>query len=203
MTKILSKSGDSLADAYDVEGSIAGIDTLETRELPIVHEMGGTVFSERMGGRHTRMISGALLQTVTFDITSTDITPGVNRLLGVMVFGDAAARVSHAMVAIRDPVTGREFPIFIWDSVNNVETTIRIIDNDGAVATQFALIGSPTAMPSFAFGPDQPQSMPELVFRGATLTFGAGNVTLKALVYRTFASVASGLSSRGLPVPGW
>jgi len=201
--KILSQSGDSLADIYDVAGSIAGIDHLETHELPIVHEMGHTVFSERQGGRHTRLVSGALSEDDTFDITSTDMTNGINRILGVMVFGDAAARIDHAMVAIRDPVTGREFPIWIWATANNVESAIRIIDNDGAIAEQFALIGGALQVPSFSFGPDQPQSMPEFVFRGLAAGFGVGNVTLKALIYRTFASVASGLSSRGVPVPGW
>jgi len=203
--KILSQSGDSLADIYDVAGSIAGIDHLETHELPIVHEMGHTVFAERMGGRHTRIVSGALSQSDTFDVTSTDMTNGINRVLGVAVFGDADpnARIENAVVSIRDPVTEREFPIWIWDQANNVSSTIRIIDNGGAVGQQEALIGSALQLPSFVFGPDQPQSMPQFVFRGVAQAFGAGNITLKALIYRTFASVASGLSSRGVPVPGW
>ena len=45
MVKILSQAGISLADLYNVEGSIAGIEQLDTRELPIVHEMSGTIFS--------------------------------------------------------------------------------------------------------------------------------------------------------------
>jgi len=201
MVKILSQAGNSLADTYDVVGSVAGIDELETRELPIVHEMGGTVFSERLRGEIGRLPTAALNQSATFDI-SLALPEAVSRILAVLVLADTAARVDEAQVSIRQGVTGREMPIFLWDTADNVESTIRIIENGGAAGDQVALIPDPRQVPNMAFGTAQPVGQSVLVFRGNTAAFGAGTVTLVALVYHAFSQL-EGVSSRGLPIPSW
>jgi len=204
MVKILSKSGDSLADMYDVEGSIAGIEQLETRELPIVHEMGGTVFSERISGFIRRNVTAAINQSTAFDEVSTGLPAGPYRVLGVYVQADVASRVDRAQVSLRNPLSGREIPIFIWDVNHDVEKDIRIVENGSAVSEDRALVQAfPVVMPSLGIGRFQPQRVgEEIVFRGASSAFGAGTVLLTSLVYVAFSEVG-GISSRGLPVPGW
>jgi len=202
MVKILSQAGNSLADIYDVEGSIAGIDQLESRELPIVHEMGATVFSERVSGNIRRLTTGAILQSTTFDLTLTAVGDNVTRALGLLVLADVAGRINMAQVAIRDPDSGREVPIFIFDATFDDEKEIRIVEEGGGAATQIALIGHPLLLPNFLVGADQPQPLNEVVCRGITTGFGAGTVTLVMLMYNAFAQIG-GVSSRGVSIPSW
>ena len=202
MAKVLSRSGASLADVYDVEGSIAGIEQLETGELPIVHEMGGTVFSERLSANIRRNQAVALLQNVSFDITFVDFAEGISRILGVTVLASVVARVGRCQLSLRDPISGREIPFFIWDSLNNSESLIRIVENGGAAASQLALIGL-FQTPNLQVGTGQPLRVgTEIVMRGNTLGFGAGAVTITGLVYIAFSQI-TGISSIGLPVPAW
>jgi len=203
VVKILSQSGNSLADIYDVEGSIAGIDTLETRELPIVHEMGGTIFSERLTGGMVRLTSTALAQNIAWNVVFEVVTTTMSRVMGVLVFADDSTRVVSAQVSIREPVDGREMPIHIWDS-NEDRVTLRMVDDGAAVAVFDAMLSSmngPT-VPSMMLGGAQPSPINEIAFRGLTTGFGAGTVVCTALIYLLHASV-TGLSSRGLPLPSW
>ena len=62
MPKILSQAGDSLADSYDVAGSIAGVDDLITQDVQLLHEMGGTIFSERLTSQVLTIASGSIAQ---------------------------------------------------------------------------------------------------------------------------------------------
>ena len=204
MVKILSKSGDSLADTYDVEGSVAGIDQLETRELGIIHEMGHTVFSERLSASIRRGTSGAILQSTTWDLTIPDFPVTPFRVLGVVVVADAG-RVAFAQVSLQDASGDREIPIWIWDTDNDVQSDIRIVENGAAVANLLALVPSNNGgtVPNLALGSEQPQPVGEnVLFRGVTTAFGAGTVTCTALIYIAFSQIG-GISSRGLPVPGW
>lgn len=203
MAKILSQSGNSLADVYDVQGSIAGIDQLESREVTLVHEMGRTMFSERFSGFIRRSVVGPNLQSVTFDALMIDL-PEIARVVGVTVLADTAGRTDRAQVSVRDPLNGREMPIYIWDVNDGASLTaaIRIEDNGILPGADAALIPSFSQIPSFTIGTDQPQSMEQIAFRGVTSAFGAGNVTYVLLVYLAFAAVG-GLSSRGLPIPSW
>ena len=209
MSKVLSQAGNSLADVYDVEGSVAGIDQLETRELPIVHEMGGTIFSERLAGRILRPTTGAILQNITFDVVVTDLPDGPFRILDVVVIANNAARTLQVVVSLRSlPIDGfgvviaQEMPIFTFDSATDVESRVRIEDFGGAAANQRQLLGTPVAKPNLGIGDGQPLTVPELAFRGVTNGFGAGTVIISALIYIAFPS-PRGLSSRGLPLPGW
>jgi len=203
MVKILSQAGMSLADVYDVVGSVAGIDQLESREVSLVHEMGGTLVSERMSSFIRRTATNNILQSVTWDITVGDLPDGMSRILSVAVFCNVTARISHAQISVREPVGGREVPCWAWDSAIDDEITIRLQDNDGAVADFFLL--RPDVMlnlPGMLFGGGQRQQVPDFAFRGETAAFGAGNVTTVALVQLAFTHTGE-ISSFGLPVPSW
>ena len=208
MTKILSQAGNSLADIYDVEGSIAGIEQLETQELPIVHEMAATIFSERLAGEIVRLDTGALAQNVAWDVILTSPPVGIYRVLGMIVLVDVVARVLLAQTSLRDPGTGREVPFFVWDTngAGDFESTVRIVDNGQSVANVTMLRGTTGPdLPTVGIAEGQPRRVgEEIVFRGQTRGFGAGTVTTTALVYLASGEVAQGaLSSRGLPVPSW
>jgi len=204
VAKILSKSGDSLADVYDVEGSIAGIDQLESREVNLVHEMGGSIFSERVSGALRRATSGAIAQSTDFEILLNDLPIVPSRIHGAIIFSDAAARIESANIALRHPSDDREIPFVVWDSGEQFMIA-RFQDNGAAVATHEVLVTSLnllSAPPSMAYGSGQPGPTDEIVFRGRSTAFGAGTVIITAVIYLGHAQVA-GLSSRGLPFPGW
>lgn len=204
MVKILSQAGTSLADTYNVEGSIAGIEQLETRELPIVHEMGGTVFSERLSSSIRHASSGAINQSTNWNVILTDLPVTPFRILGVTVFISTTARVTIASVAVRHPGDDREIPIWIWDAARDVEVRARFTDTGAAVATTQFLrpLELMEAIPHMGLGTEQPQPASEIAFRGQTAGFGAGTVTATMIMHVQFSQVA-GLSSRGLPIPSW
>lgn len=203
MSKVQAQAGSSLADIYDVKGSIAGIENLETRDLPIVHEMGATVFSERLSGNHRRQVTASLAQSTAFDSVLADFGQGnAQRILGVTVLADFSARVDRVMVAIQDPIAEREVPIFVWDTANDATSVIRIVDNGAAAADMAYFIPNPLILPNMLLGPGQPDQMPNIVLRGQTSAFGAGAVVLTLLIYHVFAELG-GVSSHGLPVPSW
>ena len=210
MVKILSQAGDSLADIYDVKGSVAGIETLETRELGIIHEMGATVFAERLSGNLIRRSTGALLQNATWDleILPANTPAGIFRILNVFVFCDAA-RVDRAQISLMQTLPNAgEQPVFIWDTVLDEEKNIRMSNAGGAAGNSIALVQvSPQpGLPILAIGrrPGQVNTVGgTLVFRGLTTGFGAGDVTVVALIYVASAELSTSLSSRGLPIPSW
>lgn len=203
MVKILSQAGNSLADIYDVEGSIAGIDQLETRELPIFHEMGSTVFAERLRPRMARATTGAINQSIGFDLSISDLPENIWRILGVTVLANVVARTDFIQISIRDPELARELPIFVWDTANDIESTVRIVENGAAVGNQQMLVGR-TQLPSIGLGPGQPVQVggDRMLIRGQSTAFGAGTVTIVILVYIAFPEVP-GVSSRGLTIPSW
>lgn len=203
MVKILSQAGDSLADFYDVEGSIAGIDQLESREISLVHEMGATIFAERFRTTILRAPANAIAQSTTFNIVLAILQDSPVRVLGVQVFTDDLTRVQRAAVHVRSENLARDFPVWVWDGTNGITTTM---EDDGAgVATFVLLTAGPsfTMLPSFAGGRDQSLSASRIVLRGATNAFGAGTVFIRALLLLAFPNDRSGLSNRGLPVPSW
>lgn len=201
---VQSQAGVSLSSLYDVKGSQAAIERILTTEVPAVHDMAVTLFSERVSGTVRRRQTGAILQNAVFNEVLDDLPGAVSRILGVSVFVDTAARANSVSVMVRDPVAGREVPIFVWDFNNDVESNLRLQDNGGAVATLIALIPTRTfpAALSMVFGTEQPQSMPEISFRGFARGFGAGDVTFTLLLYLAFTDIAR-IPGYGLPVPAW
>jgi len=204
MPKVLAKAGVSLADIYDVEGSIAGVSQLISRDVSLLHEMGATIFSERLIGEISRQETGDILQNVTWNLTVLVPPAGIYRVVGVQVLADTAARVSIAQVSLRSLGATREIPIFVWDQANDPSSGIRIVDDGAATATMQALIQtSPVTMPSLGIGRGQASSVgDQIVFRGLTLGFGAGTVEAVALVYLASSRTTS-ISSVGLPIPAW
>ena len=203
-SKILSNSGNSLADIYDVEGSIAGIERLETHDLPIVHEMGQTVFSERFSTAFIRVTSGAINQNTSFDIVSTGLQDVPQRVVAVMVFSNNAGRVLRCGILARESRTGREMPFWIYDGANFIVT--RMEDQGGGVGLLEVLLGNAqaTILPIFTGGDNQPFSIADIAFRGTSTGFGAGTVIITALYFLAYAeAVGSGIDSRGLPIPSW
>lgn len=201
MPKILSKTGDSLADVYDVEGSIAGVDELLSEEINLVHEMGGTAFSERLSTRMFSISSGAIAQSIAFNVNFSENENA--RVLGVQVITTTEARVSHVQVSITSPpgVDNQECPIWGWESTKDTFRSLSMLVG-GAIVSRDVLVPAFSLLPNLLVGPDSPRSAQTLTIRGAATAFGAGTVTIQALLYLAFPQTA-GLSSRGLPLPGW
>jgi len=195
----------SLADVYDVEGSIAGIDDLLSREIFLTHEMGATIFSERLSARINRGTTGAIAQNIDWNIEFTNLAFGgsVGRVVGLTIFTDVVARLAIANLNLVDPIDGREIPLFVWDS-NEASVIIRLSDEGAAAANVDMLIpiNAGAIPPVIILGADQPGRMDSIFFRGSTNGFGAGTVTITALIHVLDPRLA-GLSSRGIPVPSW
>jgi len=202
--KILAQTGVSLADVYDIEGSIVGVDHLDANDVNLVHEMGATIFSERLGATIQRFVTGDLAADDTFDLTL--VVSGIYRVLSVTVLVDTAARINRAQLSLRDPGTGREIPFFIWTTGIDVEHAIRIVEEGAAVGNFTAMTQAvPQTMPTLGMGVGQRVNQrvgAEIVFRGLATSFGAGTVEATALVHVANASVER-LGSTGLPIPSW
>jgi len=204
LTKILSRSGDSLADLYDVKGSIAGVDQLISEEVHLTHEMGAVLFSERLSSRMLILSSGSIAQNITFAVPFS-VGQFTARLLGVQVLTDNTSRISHCQLSINSPPGGddTDVPFWYWDTANDDARSISILVN-GTLATT-ALLNPLTMIPqvpNLVIGTDAPLASGSVIFRGVTTGFGAGTVLLRALVSIAFPQ-QGGLSSRGLPLPGW
>lgn len=205
MVKILSRSGASLADVYDVEGSIAGIEQLETRELPIVHEMGATVLSERFTTRIFRIPTGAIAQDVSFRVELATLPETPARLLGIQVIADNLARILRLAVVVHDPTVGQDMPVWISDASVALAESV-ILEDAGASATfDLAIpIFIPGMFPTFVGGREQQDNMvSSLVLVGRSTGFGAGSVSATALCYLAFPRRDGSVSSKGLPIPSW
>lgn len=203
MPKVLGQAGISLADQYDVKGSVAEIDQLLSSDVQLVHEMGATIFSERVSSTIRRRSAGTLSQSTSFDQVIVDLPVTPFKIMAVNVVANTAARMSHAVVSIRDPLSERECPIWYWNAVSDLEENMRWQDDGAAIAAQTLL--RPAALlqtPVLMVGNLGPQSAHELAFRGRTLAFGAGTVEPVLVVTIAFAALA-GVSSYGLPIPSW
>jgi len=202
MAKILSQAGDSLADIYDVVGSIAGIDELLSKDVQLVHEMGHTIFSERYSETIRRVQTSAANQSSNFSATISDLPATPTRILGVIVIVDNAARTAHATLSVADPTSGRMLPIWTWDGTS--EDTMRF--DDGSGTANFIVmrpLAAYTQYPNMLSGSGrQPQRVENLSFAGVSTAFGAGTVQHTLLIQIAFAAQA-GVDSRGLPIPSW
>lgn len=209
MAKILTQSGASLADIYNVQGSIAGIDELVSNDVSLVHEMGAEILSERIITNMVIIATASNLQNVTFGITipANNIPDTVNRLLAIVVLSTASARLSICSLAIRNVITGRELPIWVWNSTDDPERAVEW-SLDGAASATFVQAAAPTDMlPYLITRTGLDRRMPDFVFRGATLGFGAGNVTTRCVLAIARGSAPNPTpgepGGHGLPIPSW
>lgn len=205
-SKILSRAGVSLADAYDVEGSIAGIEELDSESVKVVHEMGATMFSERFVTTFRRIVSGDIAQSLSFNVVITDTPQVPFRILGVLVFVDTTGRTNRVSVNVRDANSGREIPIWAWDSATaDAEMNIQVDDDGGGASLKIvnAPVIYPMMFPLTVAGNAAPNNSAAIALRGATTAFGAGTVENTAVILIALAAEQSGLSSVGLPMPGW
>lgn len=202
MSKILSQSGVSLSDVYDVEGSIVGVEELDAEAVKTVHEMGGTIASERMSSRVLLLSTGAIAQDISFAV-AFNVGPDINRILNVEVLADQA-RITHCNVCLADlaaPIN--DMPLWAWDTLVNGVQTIRS-SVGGTLGNRLRLVPDQGITgPTMAMGTSQPLPTNQIQFRGVTSGFGAGTTVLSALIMMLFPQSASGLSNSGLPVPGW
>jgi len=198
--KILSQAGISLADQYDVAGSVAGLETLDSEEVKTVHEMGGTIFSERLSSTISRIDSAANAQNITFNIETANANrPDVTRLLGLTVFSPLN-RFVRLQVSIFDPVNSRDMVIWAWDS--NEEVLNITMDIGAGPASGIYYVSTLPFVPTLIFGTNQPDNTPDLSIRGITSSFGAGTEILTVLLHFAFPRLG-GVSSYGLPIPSW
>lgn len=207
MVKILSKAGQSLADMYQVAGSIVGVDELETRELGIMHELGATVFSERFTTTILKARSAPTAQNTNIDM-SFDGQSGTSmaRVLGVAVFCNIAAQMATFQVSVhREPGVGtnvdQDYPVWIWGG-DSFPTRISL---DGTLVQRDVLLGAPgqVHLPNFLEGSKQGTNpVLDLRMRGRTAGFGAGTETIWVLIYLAF-TVSGGISDFGARIPSW
>ncbi|MCH7935352.1 MAG: hypothetical protein IIC36_15275 [Gemmatimonadetes bacterium] len=203
MSKILGQTGVSLADVYDIEGSVAGVEDLESDSVKTVHEMGQVIFSERLNLTIERLTTGALLQDTTFLIVLGSLPDTPWRVLGVNVFATNTLRISNVVVALHDSLLGRDMPIFVWNSAVDDEFLVRLRNESGSATNQVLLRPIvPNPVPTLGCGSDQRQSVNQLALQGLVSSFGAGTVTITATVQIAFPELG-GISSYGLPIPGW
>jgi hypothetical protein len=207
MPKILSQAGDSLADAYDVVGSIAGVEDLITADVQLLHEMGGTIFSERITSQVLTIASGSTAQNSSFTGSFEDAADSPTRILGIQVLTSTAGRVQLASVSILQSDGGQEQPIFVFDSTDDEEGLVSCTIDGGASALYGHLSPRLSATPVLMTRMGNSNNMPHLKLRGLTEGFGAGTVQITALVLIARAGpgvpVAGTPESHGLPIPSW
>lgn len=204
MTKVLARAGVSLADVYDVEGSIAGVDQLLTGDVTTFHEMGGTIFSERLTSEIVRVQTGTIAQSTDFDADFAGVLPtGVPiRIVQLSIITDPAGRLTRCAIVARSNLADQEIPLFIFDGSND---GVRMQDAGAAVATH-EMLGTDNAMrrlPAMLVGSGvRETTVQNLFLRGTSSAFGAGTVQLTGLALIQFPRL-EGVSSRGLPLPSW
>lgn len=211
--RVLAQAGVSLADVYDVEGSIVGIDSLDVDDIKGVHEMGGTIHSERLNVFTLIADSTAIAQSTTFGIVLGGIPNSINRVLAVAAMCDDADRLNHCSWLIEDPDSDVEFPIWNWEEsvAESSDFASQVLWNPGSGVVQEFMLRSGNAggwgMPTFLAPIGVSRAMPNLVFRGQSIAFGAGTVRVRGVMM--IARPNSGNpppgepSSFGLPMPSW
>jgi len=208
MPKILSQGGVSLADQYDVQGSIAGIEELESREVTLVHEMGKTLFSERIGSTFRRS-TVTFTQSIPFIIPITNFPANVTRILGVQVFASDVDDVDDCQVSVTDPINtgGQDFPIWVFDrpaGTNHHDIDVVMAGVTTHLDILVGEVGIGQQTPTFVFGDSQGTggNMRNITLRGNANAFGGGSSTVTLLVHLAFV-FQLGVNSYGSDVPSW
>ena len=202
--KVLGEAGKSIPDVYDVDGSVVDIDRIDGREIKLVHEMGATILSERLAGEHFRIGSGPHLQNVDFEAIIATPPGSISRIVALQVLCTVAqqGRTARVAVVLQDGTSGRETPVWIWET-GQAETEVEWSDSGQAVATFSAF--QPTShiyVPSMLIGVGHAQQVQNIILRGTTGAFGAGNITYFLMAYLLFPTPTA-VNSFGLPIPSW
>jgi len=207
--KILAQAGASLADVYQIEGSVVGLEDLDVEDIKGVHDLGPQIQSERLRAFITVIDSTAILQTITFGVGTADFPDCVNRVVSCAVVVDDASRLSHCSVCIKEGSTGIEYPIFVWDDGDD-ESSPYIWDDGGGSAPLTILRPihqMNNAVPCIVSRAGDAGDMPNMIFRGLSTTFGAGTVRARAILQiirpATRFPTPGEPSSHGLPIPSW
>ena len=209
MPKILSQAGDSLADSYDVVGSIAGVEDLVTADVQLLHEMGGTIFSERLRSQTLTIASGAIGQNSEFsaNFDFDELVDSPVRVLGIQVVASAVTRVQLAQVSIQGVGASGEMPFFVYDYDDDPAGLILLSIQGAAVDTYIHLSPRQIQVPTLITRTGDAGTMPGLILRGLTTGFGSGTVQCTAIVHVARAGkatpVAGDPKSHGLPLPSW
>ena len=209
MPKILSQAGISLADVYNVQGSVAGVDELDVNEVKAVHDLGPQIHSERTLGFIIRDTIG-IAQNTAFGFFIEDFADSATRILGFSVLASVAGRLTHVSIAIRHAIGNvREMPIWVWDTADDVEKGIQWSD-DGAAASAviYLQVVGDVYLPTLLTRMGAERAMGGFSIRGLSSGFGAGTVDVFTLVHicRPNESLVPGAgepSSHGLPIPSW
>lgn len=197
---VQSKAGDSLTDVYDVRGGQAPVERILTSDVQAVHELGATIASERFSMFTRRSEVTGILQSLAFELILDDLPAGTSRILGITVTTSVAARVASCNVSVES--SQRSLPIWVWDGTN--DTGAQRILEGGVVVNQILLVPTPglTQIPTLLTGSKQPQHVENVALRGVSTAFGAGTLEMGISVLLAFSAIG-GISSRGLPIPGW
>lgn len=206
--KILAQAGSSLADVYDVEGSVVGLEELDVTDVKGVHDLGPTIHSERLTGFMPVLATGAIEDDTAFNIDLASVVAlprSINRLMGVQVILGTTARIASCCIVMGEPTTGLDIVIWAWDSAVDAEIAVRTF---GATVIYLRPAVWPQGMlPIILTQMGNAKRMPNIVFRGLTNSFGAGTVVLTATLMMARpnnANPAAGEpSSHGLPIPSW
>jgi len=204
--KILTSSGSSLADVYDVEGSIAGVGQLDSEEVKTVHEMGATIQSERYSQRIIELASEDTASS-SWDV-SFGLGRNVTRILWWQILGTFAAQTEDLQLSLTTAspagVLLDDMPLLSWVLAAGDDATkaIDVLDS-GVAVTQFLFVTrDQIGHPVLAAGGNQVgPAMNQLTFRGNTSAFGGGTAIHRALI--CVGSAEPNVRSRGLPLPSW
>jgi hypothetical protein len=210
MPKILAQAGISLADSYDVEGSIVGVEDLNAGDVSLIHEMGGTIMSERLQSFILRLVPTAPAASSNWTVSSGELPDCANRILGAIVVMPSAnsTDITNCSISIQNGAIDRQFPFWTWDTGEDAEIRIRF-NLDGAGPEDFRQLRPREGiqLPSLATRLGLGEQMPNIRFNGTTSAFGGGTVAIEAYVHicRPNPEVPSPghPSSHGLPLPGW
>jgi len=204
MAIIQAPTGLSLASLYDVISGRIVLGPLLTEEgIHLSHEMGQTIFSERFQQQVFRAKTSATGQNLNFEAFFSNLPETPTRILGCIVLTSVTARILRAQVSLNISTGNeRDFPFWVFDGTN--EDSVRVVEDGSAVANRLSLRPQPeiTQLPIMFPGTGQPKSINNIVLRGTTLGFGAGDVTVTVLLAIALAE-RQAVGSRGLPVPSW
>lgn len=214
MGKILSQAGISMADTYDIEGSIVGVENLDANNVSLVEDMGPRVMAERMKTIMVTGTTGALADAIDFNITvlgSTTIpSPDcASRVLSVNVYIPAAnaTEIENWSLTVRDQNLQREAALITWDI--DIDSEVKVVwNNDGAGAANFIQLRPLThQLPGLLTRAGDLEIAPLLLWRGTTAAVVATTVTATLVIQLARPNrtnpAAGQPSSHGLPIPSW